>query len=127
MIEKYILSSSKGLVEITKSKIPTVQYIHESVRDFLLKEEGLREIWADVGSGFQGRAHDRLKQCCINYISSIDIQNPPPELPQDSVADLRKSLMVSFPFLRYALDNITVPCGRGSRDGVRSKIIPRNV
>lgn len=33
-MEKYMLSSSKGLAELTKLKSPTVQFIHESVRDF---------------------------------------------------------------------------------------------
>ncbi|KAF9762774.1 hypothetical protein IL306_003335 [Fusarium sp. DS 682] len=36
-INKCIISSSKGLAEITKAKEPTVQFIHESVRDFLIK------------------------------------------------------------------------------------------
>lgn len=52
-IAKYILDCSKGLTEITKSKSPTVQFIHESVRDFLLKENGLREVWSDLGVDFQ--------------------------------------------------------------------------
>ncbi|KAF9773951.1 hypothetical protein IL306_008140, partial [Fusarium sp. DS 682] len=38
---KCIISSSKGLAEITKAKKPTVQFIHESVRDFLIKDKGL--------------------------------------------------------------------------------------
>ncbi|KAH7008773.1 Pfs, NACHT and ankyrin domain protein [Ilyonectria destructans] len=39
-----VISSSKGLAEITKSKQPTVQFIHESVRDFLVKDKGLHEF-----------------------------------------------------------------------------------
>ncbi|EPS45070.1 hypothetical protein H072_967 [Dactylellina haptotyla CBS 200.50] len=37
MIQSCVISSSKGIVEITKSIRPTVQFIHESVRDFLIK------------------------------------------------------------------------------------------
>ncbi|KAH7160549.1 hypothetical protein B0J13DRAFT_396376, partial [Dactylonectria estremocensis] len=49
-IGKYVISSSKGLAEITKSKQqPTVQFIHESVRDFLIKDKGLNELWPDLG------------------------------------------------------------------------------
>ncbi|PNP74436.1 hypothetical protein FNYG_12223 [Fusarium nygamai] len=40
-INKCIISSSKGLAEITKAKKPTVQFIHKSVRDFLIKDKGL--------------------------------------------------------------------------------------
>jgi hypothetical protein len=36
----FILSSSKGLVEITRTKIPIVQFIHESVRDALARSQG---------------------------------------------------------------------------------------
>ena len=41
-MRRFVLSSSKGLAELTRSKkAPTVQFIHESVRDFLLKDGGL--------------------------------------------------------------------------------------
>ncbi|EFQ28310.1 uncharacterized protein GLRG_03454 [Colletotrichum graminicola M1.001] len=44
-----VVSYSKGLAEITKSNQPVVQFIHKSVRDFLVKDKGLQEIWPDVG------------------------------------------------------------------------------
>lgn len=40
-MNKFILSSSKGLADVTKTKVRTVQFIHESVRDYLLKGNGL--------------------------------------------------------------------------------------
>ncbi|KAF3025802.1 hypothetical protein E8E14_014618 [Neopestalotiopsis sp. 37M] len=53
-MQRYILNSSKGLTEPTKSKkTPTIQFIHESVRDFLLKGDGFCyeefcELWSPV-------------------------------------------------------------------------------
>ncbi|KAJ5011811.1 hypothetical protein K4K57_005126 [Colletotrichum sp. SAR 10_99] len=44
-----VTSSSKGLVEVTKSKEPKVQFIHQSVPDFLVKEKGLQDLWPDLG------------------------------------------------------------------------------
>ena len=41
IMTRFVLSSSKGLAEITKSRDQTIQFIHESVRDFLLKDKGL--------------------------------------------------------------------------------------
>ena len=38
---RLVTSSSKGLAEITKAGRPTVQFVHESVRDFLVNERGL--------------------------------------------------------------------------------------
>ncbi|TDZ34958.1 Vegetative incompatibility protein HET-E-1 [Colletotrichum spinosum] len=43
-MDRFVLSSSKGLAEMTKSTEPTVQFIHESVRDFLLKDKGLKSF-----------------------------------------------------------------------------------
>jgi hypothetical protein len=110
-IKRFLLNSSKGLAEATVSGEPRVQFIHESVRDFLLKENGLSEIWPEYGRNFQGQSHDRLKQCCLNSIS-IDVTTPlkiPHKLPKASsqqAASLRKSITQIFPFLEYAVRNV---------------------
>jgi hypothetical protein len=111
VIKRFILDSSKGLAEATVSKEQRVQFIHESVRDFLLKENGLGKIWPEFGSNFQGQSHERLKQCCLNYIS-IDVATPlqlPDKLPKafsPQAANLRKSATQTFPFLEYAVRNV---------------------
>jgi ankyrin repeat protein len=111
IIRKFLLRSSKGLTEITKTKNKKVQFIHESVRDFLLKENGLSKIWPELGNNFQGQSHERLKQCCSNYIS-IDVATPlklPHWLPKASLpesAEIRKTAAQMFPFLEYADHNV---------------------
>ncbi|KAF2818148.1 Pfs, NB-ARC and ankyrin domain protein [Ophiobolus disseminans] len=111
VVKRFILDSSKGLAEVTVSGEPKAQFIHESVRDFLLKENGLGKIWPEFGSNFQGQSHERLKQCCFNYIS-IDVVTPlkiPDNLPKASLpqaASLRKSAIQTFPFLQYAALNV---------------------
>ncbi|KAG4441488.1 hypothetical protein IFR05_003015 [Cadophora sp. M221] len=111
VVKRFILDSSKGLAEATASKEQRVQFIHESVRDFLLKENGLGKIWPELGSNFQGQSHDRLKQCCFNYIS-IDVATPlkiPDNLPKASLQEaksLRMSATQTFPFLEYAVHNV---------------------
>jgi hypothetical protein len=110
-MRRFLLGSSKGLTEITKSKNIKVQFIHESVRDFLLKEDGLGRIWPEFGSNFQGHSHERLKQCCLNYIS-IDVATPlkiPDALPKASLQEatsLRNLATQTFPFLEYAVHNV---------------------
>ena len=54
VIKRFILNSLKGLVEITTSRIPIVQFIYKSVKDFLVKENGLGNIWPDLRSNFYG-------------------------------------------------------------------------
>ncbi|KAF1924333.1 purine and uridine phosphorylase [Didymella exigua CBS 183.55] len=58
VVKRFILNSSKGLAEATVSMEQKVQFIHESVRDFLLKENGLGKIWPEYENNFQGQSHD---------------------------------------------------------------------
>ncbi|KAK1596699.1 LOW QUALITY PROTEIN: uncharacterized protein LY79DRAFT_647661 [Colletotrichum navitas] len=61
--EVCVIGTSKGLAEITKTNRPTVQFIHESVRDFLLKAEGLQELWPGLGFDWEIPSHEKLKTC----------------------------------------------------------------
>jgi ankyrin repeat protein len=111
VVKRFILYSSKGLAEVTVSKEQRVQFIHESVRDFLLKENGLGKIWPELGSNFQGQSHERLKQCCLDYISmdvatSLEIPNKLPKASLEEATSLRKLASQNFPFLEYAVHNV---------------------
>ncbi|CAN9414750.1 unnamed protein product [Alternaria alternata] len=108
---KFLLRSSKGLTEVTKTKNKKVQFIHESVRDFLLKENGLSKIWPELGNNFQGLSHERLKQCCFNYIgfdiaASLELPEYLPKASLPESANLRKSAVETFSFLEYAIQNV---------------------
>ncbi|KAI0420564.1 hypothetical protein F5X98DRAFT_11335 [Xylaria grammica] len=93
-IKKYILNNSKGLAESTESEIPTVQFIHESVRDFLLKEDGFSKIRPDFSADVSGQSHTTLRQCCLVYMN------------MEALTDLGESshaaVTQDFPFLEYA-------------------------
>jgi len=67
-MERYILSASKGLAEFTKSDRPTAQFIHESVRDYLLSGNGLEWLRSDLVRNFPGLSHERLKMFCYHNI-----------------------------------------------------------
>ncbi|KAK1483574.1 hypothetical protein CTAM01_13331 [Colletotrichum tamarilloi] len=90
-----VIGFSKGLAEITKSTQPTVQFIHESVRDYLLKAGGLAELWPDLGFDWELSSHENLKACCIKYIRYY--------LASGSVSD--ESLR-QFPFMEYASQQV---------------------
>ncbi|CAH0047183.1 unnamed protein product [Clonostachys solani] len=104
--KRCVTSSSKGLAEITKAKQPTVQFIHESVRDFLLKDKGLNDLWPDLGSDFESQGHDRLKSCCHAYFyhqtlrEYIDSQGSAesPIMPQN--------ILKRYPLLEYASQSV---------------------
>jgi hypothetical protein len=108
----FILDSSKGLTETTTSKLQKdqkVQFIHESVRDFLLKDDGLGNIWPDLRGNFYGKSHERLKQCCLNYMS-MDVLAPLELSESISKASTRhaglREVTAMFPFLEYAVHNV---------------------
>ncbi|EIT74045.1 ankyrin repeat protein [Aspergillus oryzae 3.042] len=109
VMDRYILDCSKGLAEVTKGKTQTVQFIHESVNDFLLRENGLMEICPDLGSDFQGQSHERLKQCCLTQMTIAARSNLGHSLPIASspeATQLRQSVHREFPFLEYAIQNV---------------------
>ena len=110
-IELFILGSSKGLAEITKSRNQTVQFIHESVRDFLLKDNGLGDIWPNLRSNLRGQSHERLKHCCLTYMSMdiftpLGIREELPKAQSQQAAKLRQLANDMFPFLEYAVQNV---------------------
>ncbi|KAI0438486.1 hypothetical protein F4803DRAFT_565241 [Xylaria telfairii] len=112
-MNKYILSSSKGLAESTKSSKPTVQFIHESVRDFLLKDGGLNRLWPDLRTNVPGLSHDRLKQCCQTYMCMREVQDPKGFGP--------KAITSAFPFLDYAHQGILYHADQAQRHHVSQR------
>ncbi|KAB8212275.1 ankyrin repeat-containing domain protein [Aspergillus parasiticus] len=109
VMDRYILDCSKGLAEITKGKTQTVQFIHESINDFFLRENGLMEICSDLGTDFQGQSHERLKQCCLTQMTISARSNLGYSLPKASppeATQLGQSVDRVFPFLEYAIKNI---------------------
>ncbi|RKU48069.1 hypothetical protein DL546_008242 [Coniochaeta pulveracea] len=102
-VKRFILNASKGLAEMVdlKKGNTIVQFIHESVRDFLLKEGGLGTLWLNLGDDFDSQSHDALKDCCITY---IELDLPEPE------AD---------PFLQYAVHSVLWHADNAAAGGIR--------
>ncbi|OOF93412.1 hypothetical protein ASPCADRAFT_150839 [Aspergillus carbonarius ITEM 5010] len=125
-MSRFLLDSSKGLAEVTKSKDKTVQFIHESVRDFLLKENGLWELWPQHQDKFEALSHDRLKECCNNFLQTDVRKHIPMEenLPSASSEDarvLRQTLTEQFPFLEYAVRNLFHHADASDRGGIHQE------
>jgi ankyrin repeat protein/nucleoside phosphorylase len=121
-IERFVLSSSKGLAEITTTIYSkTVQFIHESVRDFLLKEDGLRKIWSDLGGDILGQSHEQLKQCCLSWIGMGSIVYSGSSLTKPSFGKgmiLHKSANERFPFLGYSVRNVLYHANTAQKYGI---------
>jgi ankyrin repeat protein/nucleoside phosphorylase len=103
-IRRFILSSSKGLAEPTRGKTPTIQFIHESVKDFLLKENGSALLQADSDCTTAGPIHDSLKKHCQRYFSSVSTDhflNSSRSYSSRKESSRRTAKM--FPFLDYSI------------------------
>lgn len=108
-IRMRVISATKGLAEITAEQSPRVLFIHESVRDFLRKEQWLSKYWPSSLSGSESstsqippesRVHNMLKACCREYLEQA-------WKASDSAADPRRQyLMNTFQFLDYACQNL---------------------
>ncbi|KAJ5675531.1 Pfs NACHT and ankyrin domain protein [Penicillium macrosclerotiorum] len=99
---RLVISSSKGLAEISNSTRPIVQFIHESVRNFLIKEKGLYELWPDIGSDWISPSHEMLKQCCNFYINDTSVRASVSKLQFEFKPDARTEIVKVYPFLEYA-------------------------
>lgn len=67
-VNRFELSSSKVLAEIPSW---TVQFIHESVRDFLIRHKGSYKLQPEYGEPSESISHNQLKQCCQTYIHKM--------------------------------------------------------
>lgn len=114
-IERFILNSSKGLAEVTTFLAPRVQFIHESVKDFLLKKNYLATIWPAYSQNFEGQSHEQLKCCCLQSVDlylSFRIS-----LKRERLQKNVDKLNHPFPFLEYAVTNILYHADLAERGG----------
>ncbi|KAM0347678.1 hypothetical protein ACHAPU_004692 [Fusarium lateritium] len=95
--DRCVISSSKGLAEVTKAR-PTVQFIHESVRDFLVKDKGLYQLWPELGPDWESVGHEKLKLCSYSYFQMVVDQEDYDPLEDSS--DPR--IFGKYPMLEYA-------------------------
>ncbi|KIW69219.1 hypothetical protein, variant [Phialophora macrospora] len=122
ILRNFVLDSSKGLATPTKGGNGTVQFIHESVRDYLLKSNHLQRLQADLASNFPGSIHEGLKKCCEGYINHVSSDNVE-ELLAKAGPSLKKSRLFheTHPFLNYAVRNVLFHADAAAEYGVNQE------
>jgi hypothetical protein len=97
-MEKRMKSLSRGLAEIQlHDNTPVVQFIHQSVIDFLF-DDGLQILFGDSWESLDlalGLAHYSLSRSCIRY---LDME----EIVQQKGIDWERAANSELPFLSYA-------------------------
>lgn len=122
-IKTFVRSCSKGLAEVTRNKASEVQFIHESVRDFLLSRyEGQ---WSGASGNFKGHGHETLRDCCLAQLvvavsQIIDLPSPLPQA-KEAAAQLRDTINLEFPFLGYSVLNTLHHSDSAQQNGIEQK------
>ncbi|KAI3326553.1 ankyrin [Xylariaceae sp. AK1471] len=109
-IHRFNLNVSKGLAEVAK-KTSTVQFIHESVRDYLLREKGLETLLRyrkPPTSLSEGVSHDNLRDICLKQINGAPSALDPTENGSDRT---------NMPFLHYAVSYILAHANSAQSSG----------
>lgn len=103
-IGRYVARTRRGLAEVT----PYVDFIHDSLRDYLLGDDGLSRVFHEFISDQHSFSHNRLRQCCATSLQDAisDGKNYEPlhgSLPGTDPQNLDEK----YPFLRYASEFIS--------------------
>jgi ankyrin repeat protein len=108
-IQRYITSTSRGLIEaptvVNSYSRRKVQFIHESVIDFLVSVKGLQLLDSSLNQRLAGNSHGRLASCCYSYIMMTSLESLVGQTAnhEEEVKEwTRGKLEQSFPFLSYA-------------------------
>lgn len=135
VLSKQIRAISKGLAEVTSAEEPTVQFIHETVREFL-RDGGLSII---SEQSMHGDGHEVLKISCLDQINALDSVAEHFELLADYRTWTRyrnkqdKSITFSqrerfqeqvdqlFPFLEYATHHVLSHANAAAAQGVTQR------
>ncbi|KAK4080934.1 hypothetical protein Trihar35433_2039 [Trichoderma harzianum] len=102
LMKKQIVKLSRGLVEFTTEGDLTVQFIHQSVKDFFINKglsKLVEQIIGDSISPYEaiGMSHLELSKDCIQYFAMEEVV----QLTNYE----RQKLHAEFPFLRYAISS----------------------
>ncbi|PKS12515.1 hypothetical protein jhhlp_000722 [Lomentospora prolificans] len=96
---------SKGLAEVTGNERNVVQFIHESVRDFLFRKYS-HEKAENLGN-FAGLSHNLLRDCCLAQLNArVDGEIESLRSLGVPAAGLEDQIRARLPFLQYAVDNV---------------------
>ncbi|KAL3439770.1 hypothetical protein BJX65DRAFT_71796 [Aspergillus insuetus] len=121
VVANYIVHVSKGIVE-ARGKTNTVYFIHESVRDFLLRRDGFSRLRGGSGNKYAGEAHARIAQVCLNYICSVsgdkDFDAALATIPGLYRKDQREYIKDHVPFLGYARFNLLFHSNAAQEAGI---------
>lgn len=139
--ERFIRRGSQGLIEVKQEKLDEnrytsdsdennssdreatraiVQFIHESVRDFLVQGKGLERLDAPNGDMAIGKGHDLLAKACFNYLKFEEVCQitSPGDFLEEFTFDEFDCLSATYPFLYYAVNYMFKHAEKAEVEGI---------
>ena len=122
-IKRFITTASRGLVEIVPDR-GTVQFIHQSLVDFITRNQRLVKLDPILAPSAVGASHARLVSCCMAYIMQEELRSLAMEISSKVVAD---ELEESYPLLQYTLKNLFAHAENAQAEGISPISLLRRV
>lgn len=135
VLSKRILAISKGLAEVTNAKEPTVQFIHETVREFL-RDGGLSVIPMIHVQSISGDGNEELKISCLDQIQALSSaerhfdllkeyrtwteyrNDQDKSITTNQRKEFQRQASQKFPFLEYATQYVLSHANDAAAQGV---------
>lgn len=82
-----------------------MQFIHESVRDFLTGNAGFEKLYQRHSARVFAEGHDRITKACVRYISIRELRHVSDTHSREGITKewIANRLIPSYPFLSYAI------------------------
>ncbi|KAF3207946.1 hypothetical protein TWF106_011569 [Orbilia oligospora] len=110
VIEQFIITTSRGLIEVQQglNNERWVQFIHQTVNDFLLRNQRLQKLGSELTTSFISVSHHKIAACCLEYIRKTatlpkDTYLEPASRATIGTYKIRVYLEDKYPFLKYAV------------------------
>jgi ankyrin repeat domain-containing protein 50 len=118
-IKRFITSASRGLVQIVPDR-GTVQFIHQSVIDFLTRNQRLVKMDPTLAPNAVGASHARLASCCMAYSMQEELRSLAMDVFSRVNSDegVLDEVEVSYPLLKYTLKGLFAHAENAQAEGI---------
>lgn len=123
VIDLFIVNCSRGLIELTTERRPTMQFIHESLRDYLFGG-GLELLAPETRKNVAGVSHDYLKRSCLKLFTSSTLRHVPSlerlleSQHEQAHVNPSHGLGKQYPLLSYAFNHLLLHAESAAQCGV---------
>ncbi|KAK2746767.1 hypothetical protein FQN55_005494 [Onygenales sp. PD_40] len=131
-LQKIVRKWTRGLIEVTRMEDdskPVVQFIHESIREFLSQKDNIYLFNDSLGPNPLATGHHRLFSSCLNYIKIIDLSRQPQNGEEYQRHDISTAIQMTsdlsnaFPLLQYSVLNMFTHAANADKGGKATDLL----